>query len=70
MKRVSDMKYKDLKLLEHRPKAHIFDTIGNNFLLFMPIMVCNRILFGNDLLPKLVMVIVIYYKFRAISYSL
>ena len=46
----------------------MFDTIGNNFLLFMLMIVCNRILFGNDLSPKLVMVIVIYYKFREMSY--
>ena len=42
----------------------MFDTIGNNFLLFMLMIVCNRMLFGNELSPKLVMVIVIYYKFR------
>ena len=56
-------------MLEHCPKASIFDTIGNNFLLFMLMIVCNRILFGNDLSPKLVMVIVIYYRFREISYN-
>ena len=39
------------------------------FFLLMLMIVCNRILFGNDLSPKLVMVIVIYYRFREISYS-
>ena len=35
----------------------------------MLMIVCNRILFGNDLSPKLVMVIVIYHKFREISHK-
>ena len=55
-------------MLEHCPKASIFDTIGNNFLLFMLMIVCNGILFGNDLSPNLVILMVIYYKFREISY--